>query len=578
MSHLWTIFSILDLFKRPLHFTLEKKELTSTKFGFFLSCLIYVLLVYFFLQSDFILKAKPTILTEIHTEKEAPLIKYKGFPLAITVKDKSESPSWYDQSIFSLKVEATRMDKDSNGTQMITEERYFHVCNETDTQNPDELETLKNYFCLDDNYFEIEGLPSEKRWQVLKISLLLCENSTEGNNNSCKSSEEISKHFEMKSFGLAFVTSYFQPKNYENPIGNRMMSNLYKLDSKMNKLMKINLQKLQITTDETVIFDKNRIDETFTFESEASEIGTIIDSNEIFTILFYSSHTVTYQSRMYQSLIDSIAVLGGMLNILVSLGALLSKLEKSVFLTVKIMNFLYSFKKSINTDDRGKENSRSFFHKFFFFWKSQQRNEQPKEENRNMSIRNSKCILPMNLINKKYKEIDIKKIESEASNMKISSFSIKKMKTFKEENNSKGNLNFGFLQYIKLFFKQLFKISITPKEKVFLKAKGMYERETDIVSILKKAQEVEKLKFLLLNEKQIALFDLLEKPMLFADGENKMEDSTTSVFQKRNSHLNEVGYKYYLELEEKHDMDSIDKKLFLLVNSKFKNFKKYFKN
>lgn len=579
MDKLWSLVCILDLFKKPLHLTIDNQELTSTKFGLLLSSLIYGFLTFMFVQSDFFLKAKPTILSELRTEKEAPLIQYKGFPLAFAIKDRGDNIV-YDERIYSINVEAFSTKKPENSSQeeiIKIDMKYFHICNESDTQNDEYFGFVQKLFCLNDNFFEIQGFSQETTWQMLKISVLLCENSTEKNNNSCKSPEEISKFFEMENFQIVYGTPYFQPRNYEKPIENKLSTNLYKLDAKISKLVKIFLQKLQIITDDSVIFENQRKQDSFLYEKEDSEVGLIQNSNEIFTIMFLSSHTISFQTRLYQTLIESIAVLGGMLNILVTCGLALSKLEKSVFLTVKIMNFLYSFQKDIDLQDKNSQIAKSFLDRFLFFMRCPRKEQENKKD---LTIKNSKYIRPLSLLNETYGENELKKLQLMKNQVDISVVSPKKFEKFKKENNNKNNLlYFDFLQYLRLIFKQIFFIKTTIKEKIFLKAKQMYERETDLVAILKKVQDVEKLKFILLNEKQIALFDLLEKPMVFIGEERKMSENNSNLKNNlKNFHSNEKGYNYYLELEKKQVMDQIDRKLFILVNSKFKNFKKYFKN
>ena len=46
------------------------------------------------------------------------------------------------------------------------------------------------------------------------------------------------------------------------------------------------------------------------------------------------------------------------------------------------------------------------------------------------------------------------------------------------------------------------------------KAEEIFIKETDIVNILLKLQEIDKLKYILFNPDQLALFKLLEKPVI----------------------------------------------------------------
>ena len=52
------------------------------------------------------------------------------------------------------------------------------------------------------------------------------------------------------------------------------------------------------------------------------------------------------------------------------------------------------------------------------------------------------------------------------------------------------------------------------KQRLYIKAEEIYENEMDITYILKKIQDIEKLKLVLLNPKQLSLFNLLAKALI----------------------------------------------------------------
>ena len=66
-------------------------------------------------------------------------------------------------------------------------------------------------------------------------------------------------------------------------------------------------------------------------------------------------------------------------------------------------------------------------------------------------------------------------------------------------------INFSLFKAIKLNFKKTFCRKLSYKERLFLKGAEYYENEMDIVEILKKLQEIEKLKIILFIDKQITL-------------------------------------------------------------------------
>ena len=71
-------------------------------------------------------------------------------------------------------------------------------------------------------------------------------------------------------------------------------------------------------------------------------------------------------------------------------------------------------------------------------------------------------------------------------------------------------LKFG--SYLKMLIKN--QKNLTEEEYLVVKGKNLLEEELDLIEILKKLQDIEKLKKILLNDKQLVLFELLTKPLI----------------------------------------------------------------
>jgi len=105
---------------------------------------------------------------------------------------------------------------------------------------------------------------------------------------------------------------------------------------------------------------------------------------------------------------------------------------------------------------------------------------------------------------------------------------------------------------------------LTQKEKLLLKAEEVFDKEIDIVSILLKLQEIEKLKFVLLNPSQISLLKLLDKPVISCDEDNQnlmvqlsrtiLESGLISSRFRRKNTLVE-NYKHMIRSENKSEID-----------------------
>ena len=136
----------------------------------------------------------------------------------------------------------------------------------------------------------------------------------------------------------------------------------------------------------------------------------------------------------------------------------------------------------------------------------------------------------------------------------------------------------GFVGFLIILLKKkmfCFFNKITIREKLFKIAEDQIADELDIIKILKKLQDIEKLKRILLNEDQLYLFNLLSKPMIILENSSKQEnDQDKNAQDKRfkftlKNNLNLEKKKLlniYKCVKEKENDSQIDKKLIKLLD------------
>ena len=327
-----------DLFKRPLFLRVAKQQMVSTNCGFFLSFVIYVCLGGFLFQSDFFLKTNPKILIETSQFSNAPSIFYNKKPLAFSLKDNTGNV-YYDEKYFKINVNLVKTSMNDTGSTSINiEPKSYHICSSENKTH--------NGFCLNDTTFILEGSLGDYSTSVLQIEVHMCENSSL-NNNTCKSSNEIQDYLVTKSLHLNFHNTIFQLKSYSTPTVESMFRSVYKLDTRVNGLVTINLQKAFLMTDETTFYRNLSQIEDFVFEKENIDIGPLTSIKDpILSVVFLSSKNVISAQRSYQTLAQAFAELGGLFSFLIAIGSVLHKIDNSIFLTTVLMNFLYSFQQA----------------------------------------------------------------------------------------------------------------------------------------------------------------------------------------------------------------------------------------
>lgn len=148
-----------------------------------------------------------------------------------------------------------------------------------------------------------------------------------------------------------------------------------------------------------------------------------------------------------------------------------------------------------------------------------------------------------------------------------------KWNSFKKETDQKKKLHLNVYQFIKLKFKKLFQIQLTDDEKLFLKAEKIFHQEIDVIQILKKHQEVDRLKYLLLDKNQVLLFKFLERPIVNLDSEEKVSSRKTQG-DITEAELREA-YNYYTQLEKSSYRSNLDQKLMKLIDKRLKNLSNF---
>ena len=117
------------------------------------------------------------------------------------------------------------------------------------------------------------------------------------------------------------------------------------------------------------------------------------------------------------------------------------------------------------------------------------------------------------------------------------------------------------------------KCRLNYNEKLFVKGEDQIAEELDILHMLKKLQDIEKLKRILLSDEQLYLFNLLSKPMIVADDplkSNKNEgnfDDKRFKFSIRDNKKVEKSklIEFYSEIRKKAKNSDIDKRMMKLL-------------
>lgn len=623
----------LDLFKVPVFLRIDKTEKQSTFLGQIISILIMSYLFFSFTTGEFIYRLHPTIVDQPFTGESRPKISMnsRNFGLSVAVTDVT-SKAIVDPTIFGINLyyeELVSLTNQTGKNVSFIDTKSFHLCNESDyPEDPTVFQTLglKNYMCLDNSSLELQGYWDEPKLSYFFLILSTCQNRSDSD-IICKPQEEIESFFENKYFQIYYKDINYDLNDYEKPVKTLFKTEFTMIDLYVRKKMTMFFKKLEIIDDKNYIFEENTPQELFKKEETFLDVDSNRDKkSQLLAFMFYPSLEIQKANRRFQKLKEVISILGGSASFFIMIGFFFVNYHNQIKITNKIMNQLYAFqglqKKTNISDNKTKEIPQFIVENLQPIKKEAAFLKPLAKPSKEINIRNEILRgpdIPAKILIDDYvlSEKSVEKIENSSDSLKKSNAS-KKTSTILKNNSSslakssskksfasyifkrkknqnilelneysealkhENNVNITVFQTIKLNILKLFGFSLSSKEKLIDKACNIFAEELDLVSILKRLQEMEKLKIILLNEKQLCLFNLLAKPMIYLESETdtKNNNSGLRLFnllklkdnKRENSENHKKTLQIYEEMINSDKLSEIDQRILDLIDKNLERF------
>lgn len=545
-----SFLSAFDMFKINMFVFFNSKSKRSTWLGVILSLSLFSILITNLIQSDFIQKRSPYVLVEDKVIPHAEKITYDQFHfISISVSD-NDNVNLIDNSIFQIEFNTYKYQiNDKQQYQIKSKEtKSLQNCNETNMKSNSYLFKefgLKNAKCLEDPNFFVEGYWDEPEVYYAEARLLLCNNKT--SNNTCKSYKEMEDFFQDgKYFQIVGYGINVQFNNYDNPMKKQYEIVYQLLDFNLYKEKNVRLKNLELTTEEGLFFSSKRSQTDFLIHSSDVDYSLRENDNDLAaTIILYSSHYKTHNYRRYQTISELLASLSGTANFFMFFFFIFTNMKNYIQTMTKILNKLYSYPEHVTKNKKNSKTSRKSVSKEIsnknFFKNNLASLSEKKEEN--IEIKSLDCskekinpkifakfvkedsfILPhysQEEIHEK-QEISVHSnkrtinfLKKTFSNLPFPNFTWRKSTNLIDQKQNEGKFYVSILEYLKYKLKKFLKCKKTRKEVWIEKSEKVLRSDLDIIEILSKLKELEKLKLILFNEDQLILFESLTKPMLY---------------------------------------------------------------
>ncbi|CAD8072949.1 unnamed protein product [Paramecium primaurelia] len=374
---------------------------------------------------------------------------------------------------------------------------------------------LSNTYCLDWSKVDslaLFGTDDAPEYQYINVSFSVCQNGSKPG-VVCADSETIQRVLNRNYIHFQLTSYIVNLRDFTQPLIPKVEDIYTTISAKVTKDVEIFMQPITTITDFGYFQKELRKDTTIRYFYDKEIIDFNTDTS-LANVVIRLSDTEQVSYRIYPKVQDVLAAAGGLWQIIIAVALFLQKPFSELAYSIEIINKLFNFEQEPS--------------------KKQQKHA-PSNEDIN-ELKPTKTLLPT--------QTDIKTIQQTGPDLKTKS-KIKQAvsKRFPQGRQQSiiGSKSSGFIERltqnerinearslftlvssnIKIKFKEYVQyLTYRPKKRKMEQLDysiKKYESFLDILFIIDKLQEIDKLKLILFNKAQMNLFEYLPKPTIYLD-------------------------------------------------------------
>ncbi|CAK79723.1 unnamed protein product (macronuclear) [Paramecium tetraurelia] len=545
MKKLGNLGKKLDFFSSPVELMIHKKRSHQSLFGAFMTLLMFSCVLTYIINKFVQLgqrKEFQTLYSEVYYEEIPvfPLLS-KNFTLQFAFQTENQT-NYIDESIYQVKAvmvnRAQVMVDNKTNLKFTKTEIPLSKCAKIGIpyeEIEDQLDNvdIENTYCLDWNNIKglsLIGTPEQENYTYIYISFETCVNDTSNlNSQVCKSKEEIQEKLH-RNYILFQLSSYnIDLRNYLKPNVPKVEEIQTTISSQVMKDITLFMQPITTLTEEGLLNGLVRKDSTIRY-LKTQEVIDFNSDEALASVLIRLANTENISYRIYPKLQDILAQAGGLWEILMLVFTIMVKPIQSLSYKLDVINNLFNFegqKQQNDIEDGGKQ----ILKKLTMVQENIQTHENDTSIILNQSKIKSSIRFPKGRTkNKNQKMEQVNSAQTEKSSQMVTNspendkliqkgirFALRKLfniATLKLRLSA-----FDYIKYLKCGKKE-------GKFKQMQYSINKLEKCLDILFIIDKLQEIDKLKTILLTKQQVQLFDFLPKPMISLDPSNLQQNET----------------------------------------------------
>ena len=358
------LLSFTDLFKYKFFFRIGKSIENSTFFSVFVSLLVITpLLVYFLLIADNTIKhSEAKINVQEYDVNQRPYLNLnkENFRLAFRI-------IFPNTQVFTEDIEQyfdfyltynTASQNNSQFTVGRSTSFQLEPCYQENFLDFSEYYNLNliNAYCLANHSMEVGGFWDEETIGWFEFGMVTC--GSMWNKTNCKSSDMVQQDLKDSFFYVFIESQDVDASNYENPLKNSMKTYSVIIDFKTRKEIFFFMQNVQLNTYDSLVYNTNPSVRYFNkhYDVQNDYVQRDINDTCIIRIRIFTSNKVQTIDRIYMTLIEAAAVVGGISTFFFIFGRIITFIYNDMKLKIKLINSLYSF--DLNNEKLSEKNDK----------------------------------------------------------------------------------------------------------------------------------------------------------------------------------------------------------------------------
>lgn len=563
----------LDFFGQKVEFNINGKKNTQTALGGLLALVVIMMIIAsaWTLGKDIFLHEQPALVVQdlIETKRPSLTLDAYSFPISIVIQDIPSNAVYFNPSYFKMAVQLYEIDN-SKGTTKTTdyalekcEKHHFPtVSNDTFYSSG-----MNNYICIRNQNITISGYWDEPTVTYLMIRLLYCHDEPH-----CASKQEIDAFLMKKkiTWNIYCLNSLIDTNNYEAPTQFYIL-NLYRMTQVyVSKIHEVYLQTLSSFTDMGIIFEEFKESTSIAFDFEKSDSTNEVSDRSLYDFLIFASNKKTVYKRRYVKVQALAANLGGIVKFLMTIASFLTYVFNVHKLNCILINNNIDVYRTLNNSEALYSPSLSPRRRTKSYRNSALVGNSPITQN-TQSIQNTESIQnTQNFTNTLESYSNRPSFKTPEKNSP--SLSNKTRAQFLRRKSEFGKvgkkvfLNFDFLE---VFKKYLCPSKVSFKKQMYQDCKPILDEELDILNILSKLDDDQKLKLALFDREQLTLFSGMAK--IEFGLENSESTKMRKVLKNIKNNLKTKVNKYKFSYMAQDDMEkeSVNSRLVKFLSHEF---------